>query len=210
MKISGKIYRVSQCRSQEVNENVFQSELLALMQVIPFGKKGLEIGIGSGIFAEQLNIEFGIDPSENMLALARERGRIVVKGVAENLPYPDASFDYTAFITSLCFVENPEKAIREACRILKPDGDIIIALIDKDTPFGQSLAIGKEQSKFYKDAYFFSIPEIINLLETVHFKITFIYQTLVNPSNNIDIEQPIRGYGKGSFVVIKGKKTDTR
>lgn len=194
----------------KINENMFQSELLALMQVIPFGKKGLEIGIGSGIFAEQLNIEFGIDPSENMLAFARKRGRIVVNGVAENLPYPDASFDFAAFITSLCFVENPEKAIREAFRILKPDGDIIIAIIDKDTPFGQSLEIGKEQSKFYKDAYFFSIPEIIKLLETIHFKITCIYQTLVNPNNNNDIEQPIKGFGKGSFVVIKGKKTDAR
>lgn len=110
----------------------------------------------------------------------------------------------------ICFVGDPENGIMEAHRVLKPDGEIIIVFIDKDTPFGQSLKIGKEQSKFYKDANFFSIPEIINLLETVHFRITCIYQTLVNTNNNNDIEQPIKGYGKGSFVVIKGEKTDTR
>ncbi len=46
------------------NEITFQSELLALKQVVPIGKKGIEIGIGSGIFAAKLNIQFGVDPSE--------------------------------------------------------------------------------------------------------------------------------------------------
>jgi hypothetical protein len=38
------------------NKILFQSELLALKQVVPVDKKGVEIGIGSGIFAEQLGI----------------------------------------------------------------------------------------------------------------------------------------------------------
>lgn len=39
------------------NGNLFQSELLALKQVIPVGKEGIEIGISSGIFAEKLGIK---------------------------------------------------------------------------------------------------------------------------------------------------------
>ncbi len=187
------------------NENLFLSELLALMKVIPFGKKGLEIGIGSGIFAEHLNIGFGIDPSENMLAIASKRGCNVVKGVAENLPFPDESFDFAAFITSLCFVNDPEKALLEASRILKPDGVIIIALIDKDSPLGKSLEKGKDRSKFYKHATFYSVPEIINLMETAQFKASCIYQTLQNPADN-NLENPIEGFGSGSFVVLKGQK----
>ena len=185
------------------NGNLFKSELLALKQVVPVEKEGIEIGIGSGIFAEKLGIKSGIDPSENMLAIARKRGRNVVKGVAENLPYSDASFDFAAFITSICFVDNPGKAILEAHRILKPKGEIIIAIIDKATTFGKFLEKGKEKSKFYKHANFFSASEIINLLESVHFKVTDIYQTLENPGNT-EIERPMEGYGKGSFVVIKG------
>lgn len=52
---------------------------------------------------------------------------------------------------------------------------------------------------------FFSVSEIINLLDAVRFNVTDIFQTLENPGNK-EIEQPIEGFGKRSFVVIKGKK----
>ena len=93
------------------NKFIFQSELLALKQVVPIGKKGVEIGIGSGIFAEILDIKFGIDPSDKMLDYAKQRKLSVTKGIAEDLPYPDHSFDFAAFITSICFIDNPEKAL---------------------------------------------------------------------------------------------------
>jgi len=112
------------------NELLFQSELLALKQVVPTNKKGIEIGVGSGLFAEKLNIKFGIDPSEKMLEFAKQRKIIVEKGVAENLPYTDNSFfNFAVFVTSICFVKNPEKAIKETYRVLNnnreiPFGDI--------------------------------------------------------------------------------------
>jgi len=147
------------------NENTFQSELLALKQVVPAGMTGIEIGIGSGIFAEQLDIKYGIDPSDKMLDYARRRNMTVVNGFAGNLPYHAESFDFATFITSRCFIENPEKAIREAHRILKPDGDVIIAFIDEVSALGQILEKGKNESKFYKYANFYSVPEIIELIE---------------------------------------------
>ncbi|MFW5886848.1 MAG: class I SAM-dependent methyltransferase [Bacteroidota bacterium] len=187
------------------NKTLFQSELLALKQVIPVDKTGVEIGIGSGVFAEQLGIRFGIDPSEKMLEYARKRTLKVQKGVAEELPYEAESFDYAAFITSICFVDNPLKAVREAYRVLKKEGGIIIAIIDKETPFGKFLESGKKKSRFYKDARFFSTDEIIKLLEKNSFKITNIFQTLKNLAATI-VENPVEGYGEGSFVVIKGTK----
>jgi len=53
------------------NETLFRSELLALKQVMPTNKKGIEIGVGSGIFAEKLHITWGVDPSVKMLELVR-------------------------------------------------------------------------------------------------------------------------------------------
>ena len=85
------------------NKILFQSELLALKQVVPVDKKGVEIGIGSGIFAEQFGIRFGIDPSEKMLEYAQKRGLDVQNGVAENLPYENESFDFALFVTAICF-----------------------------------------------------------------------------------------------------------
>lgn len=187
------------------NKTLFQSELLALRQVIPVGKKGIEIGIGSGLFAEQLGIHFGIDPSENMLEYARKRGIEVQIGVAEELPYFTESFDYAVLITSICFVENSQRAIEEVYRILKTEGVIVIAIIDKDTPFGKFLDEGKSKSRFYKNALFFSTQEIVSLLETNFFRVDRILQTFENPDSTI-IEDPTEGHGKGSFVIIKGTK----
>jgi len=188
------------------NENIFESELLALKRVVPTNKKGIEIGIGSGVFAEKLNIKFGIDPSENMLKLARQRNLIVDYGTAENLPYPDNSFDFAVFITSICFIDNPTKALYEAYRVIKHNGNLIIAFIDKKSCLGQTLIANKNNSKFYKTAKFYSVKEMISLIESADFKIDEIVQTLTNNSNTTEIEQPMEGFGKGSFVVIKGSK----
>ena len=187
------------------NGNLFQSELLALKQVIPADKKGLEIGIGSGIFAERLNIKFGIDPSENMLKLARQRNLNADYGTAENLPYFDNSFDFAVFITSICFIDNPSKAIQEAYRVIRQNGNLIIAFIDKESFLGQTLIAKKNDSKFYRIANFYSVKEMISLIESSNFIVSEIFQTLTNLKRT-EIEQPIKGFGKGSFVVIKGNK----
>ncbi|MDX9908442.1 MAG: class I SAM-dependent methyltransferase [Bacteroidales bacterium] len=187
------------------NELIFQSELLALKQVIPIEKVGIEIGVGSGIFAEKLNIKFGIDPSEKMLNYATQRKLTVKKGFAEDLPYPDKSFDFAVFITSICFVDNPEKAIKEAHRIIKDNGDIIIAFIDKESSLGKSLEREKEDNKFYRHAKFYSVSELTSMIVNNHFEITEIIQTLTETNLKIP-ENPMKGHGKGSFVVIKGRK----
>ena len=187
------------------NEVIFQSELLALKQVVPVGKKGVEIGIGSGIFAEKLDIKFGIDPSDKMLNYAKQRKLEVEKGFAENLPYPDSNFDFAVFITSICFIDNPEKALIEAHRIIKNKGDLIIAFIDKESALGKLFEKTKKDSRFYRYAKFYSVSEMTSMIVNNHFEITEIVQTVIKLNSNIP-ENPMKGHGKGSFVVIKGKK----
>lgn len=45
---------------------------------------------------------------------------------AEVLPYPEASFDAVVFTLVLCTVTNPDRALAEARRVLKPDGRLIV------------------------------------------------------------------------------------
>ena len=73
----------------EKHASQYQSEILALRKAIPKNKNGIEIGVGTGIFAQLLNIKFGIEPSENMLRLAEQRGIKVFRAVAEKLPIED-------------------------------------------------------------------------------------------------------------------------
>ena len=144
-----------------------------------------------------------------MLNYVRQRNLEVKKGVAENLPYSDNNFDFALFMTSICFVENTAKAIEETHRILQNNGEIIIAIIDRKSSLGQILERNKNESKFYKHATFFSVQEIIEMIELGGFVITEIYQTLTSENIKI-IEQPTKGYEKGSFVVIKGIKAGNK
>lgn len=54
----------------ERHNTAFQTELLAIKQAIPFHKKGIEIGVGTGRFAEYFGITDGVEPSENMAQIA--------------------------------------------------------------------------------------------------------------------------------------------
>ncbi|MCL5421239.1 MAG: hypothetical protein M1461_02025 [Nitrospirae bacterium] len=59
---------------------LFKLEVRAVKAVMKNIKRPfLEIGVGTGRFAEALDIGFGIDPSTDMLRLAKERGIKVKK-----------------------------------------------------------------------------------------------------------------------------------
>ena len=69
--------------------------------------------------------------------IARQRGIEAIAGVAEALPFDDAQFDFALMITTICFLNDIKNAFREAYRVLKPDGCLIIGFIDKDSPLGK-------------------------------------------------------------------------
>jgi SAM-dependent methyltransferase len=190
---------------------VFQSELAALRKAIPFTGRGMEVGIGSGIFAKPLGIKDGVDPSLTMRLKAKERGIHPVDGVAENLPYPDKSYDFALMITTICFVDDVIQSFKEVHRVLKRDGKFIIGFVDKNSPVGKNYLKNKDKSLFYNDAIFFSTEEVYRYLRENYFTIETTYQTVFGMLDEITEEQkPLMGYGKGSFVVIKAKKSTNK
>ena len=125
---------------------VYLSEIAAVRHFIPSSGLGMEIGMGSGQFALPLKIPFGIDPSENMLKLAQQKGIIVLKGVAEFLPFKNSIFDFALMVTTICFVDDLNIAFQEARRILKSDGTFTIGLVDRNSPLGANLS-GTKRAK---------------------------------------------------------------
>ena len=194
---------------QWFNDNyfVYLSELEAIRKALRTSGKGVEIGVGSGLFASALDITEGCDPSATMRAKAIERGINAIDGIAENLPYEDKSFDNALMVTSICFVDNPQQSIHEIHRILKPHGELIIGFVDKESPVGLEYLKNKEKSLFYKDANFYSTENIYKLLWEYDFTIKKTYQTVFGKFQQIkEIQQSENGYGKGSFIVIKAQK----
>ncbi|MDA8155125.1 MAG: class I SAM-dependent methyltransferase [Actinomycetota bacterium] len=189
------------------NRFAYQSELEAIRPLLPGQGDGLEIGVGSGRFAAPLGIKNGIEPSEAMGAIASQRGINVTNGVAEALPFNDSMFDFALMVTTICFVDNPGLAVKEAYRVLKPGGALIIGLIDKDSPLGAFYQAHKNESVFYGPATFYSVDEVVAFLKDTGFTDFRIVQTLfTNPADLKSIEPAKEGRGEGSFVVVKAVK----
>jgi ubiquinone/menaquinone biosynthesis C-methylase UbiE len=187
------------------NKNIYSSELNAIKGLIPSDKFGVEIGVGTGRFALPLGIKVGVEPSKKMAEISRNRGIQVFKGVAEQLPFNNKIFDFILSVTTICFVDDIKKSFKEAYRVLKNEGYIIVGFVDKESDLGKQYQIKRTKSKFYKDATFYSTKEVIDLLRKTNFKKIVIRQT-VFPSRNDRRDLVEDGYGKGNFVIIKGLK----
>ena len=96
----------------------------------------LELGIGGGLnlsFYNSLEVSRveGVDPSDELRALAERAPRAlglevsIAKGVAEDLPFEDKSFDTVVCTFTLCSVHTPQAALAEARRVLKPGGTFL-------------------------------------------------------------------------------------
>lgn len=89
----------------------------------------LEIGAGTGLnlAAYPLGAEVvTAEPDAAMCARLRARGAPrVVQAKAEALPFDDASFDVVVSTLVLCTVGDPGVALREARRVLRPDGRLV-------------------------------------------------------------------------------------
>ena len=67
----------------------------------------------------------GLDQSADMLRAAQDRNGTfagLVRGRAERLPFPDASFDHVTFTYLLRYVDDPAATLRELARVLRPGG----------------------------------------------------------------------------------------
>jgi ubiquinone/menaquinone biosynthesis C-methylase UbiE len=188
------------------NLNIFHSELEAVRNFLPKQGRGIEIGVGTGRFAKELGIEYGIEPSEAMAMFARDRGIKVTIANAENLPYDDESFDYAIMVAVDPFVEDIEKVYREIFRILEKGGKLIVGTLHKDGEIAQKYSVMTDNG-VYKNALFHSVSETLQQLKSNGFTKFNTCQTLANQQPE-KVEMPIAGHDKGSFVAIEAVKTN--
>jgi SAM-dependent methyltransferase len=96
------------------------------------GIKYCDVGCGAGLAALLASDRgadvSGIDAAEGLLEIARERvaGANFFLGDLEQLPFPDGTFDLVTGFNAFQFAANPVAALREAKRISKPSGRIIV------------------------------------------------------------------------------------
>jgi SAM-dependent methyltransferase len=191
----------------EKNRWVYEAELRAVKAMMPTGGHGLEIGVGTGRFAEPLGIKIGVDPSKRMREIAQKKGIRVLEGVAERLSFDDSRFDFVLIVTTICFVDDISKALLETYRILSDKGVLIIGFVDRNSKMGKTYLKRRKENVFYKEATFFSVDELVEYMNQAGFTDLRFNQTIFGILAETGEDEPVKtGYGKGSFVVIRGRK----
>jgi len=116
------------------------------------GRKVVDIGCGTGrtaaALAERGARVWGVEPSPEMAALARERLSKVKSAPAEHLPFKDGWFERAVMQLVIHLLDRPQ-AFAEARRVLAPDGRLVVVTFDM-THF----------ERYWLNEYFPSIEEL--------------------------------------------------
>lgn len=204
------------------NRNIFEAEFLAEKELFPGSENSVSIGVGSGLFASRLGIKKGVEPSENMANLARERGIDVKIGRAEKIPYENETFKTVLLSTVLSYCDDPLKALQESYRILKKDGYIVVSFLSREGSYSMLYDLARLEQKFdpvrapehpyplkfIKGASWMSTENVKKMLTKTKFADLEFVQTLTKHPHysNDEIEKPIPGYQKGDYIVIRARK----
>jgi len=116
------------------------------------GMNVCDVAIGTGLVADgalkvigESGTLIGVDPSPEMMRFARQKlGVQTVRGIAEKLPFDDATFDFLSMGYALRHIEDLNVAFREFRRVLKPGGRLCILEITRPNS-----ALGRAALKFY-------------------------------------------------------------
>ncbi len=108
----------------------------------------LDIGCGTGVFAERLREAmptakiWGMDLVAGMLARGAERWKThaahvqPVQGDSEHLPFDSGAFDVVTCANSFHHYPRQDRAVAEMCRVLKPGGRLLLIDGYRDAPWG--------------------------------------------------------------------------
>ena len=154
---------------------VRETELNLLMESLApqKGETILDAGCGTGIFTTDFLEKgpkiVGMDISPKMLEVASHKAKefdfLPVKGNILDLPFLDDYFDKVISNTAIEFIGDGEKAVRELFRVLKPGGTLVIATLNRLSPWAQERTdrAKRGETDLYDKAYFRSPKELLGL-----------------------------------------------
>ena len=168
----------------------------------------LEVGVGTGFFAQRVGVEYGLDPSINMLFKAAERGVEVVQGIGEQLPFRGMVFGSVLLVVTLCFVDSPSLVLAESARVVRRGGDVVACIVPRDSSWGRKyVEEAKRGHVFYSRARFYTVREVYEMmkeagLEAVEAKGVLGFKPWERPYP----EKPSSNIVDKGFVCIRGVK----
>lgn len=141
------------------------------------GRRVLDVGCGDGTYSllacQAGGRVIGVDISSAMLAAARRRAQTQCPGAiewyqasADRLPFKSQVFDIVMAVTTLCFVEDPRRAVLEAARVLHPGGRLILGELGRYSLWALSRRIRAWLgASTWRNARFWTTRELRRLVE---------------------------------------------
>lgn len=120
-------------RAADPRQHLLWRDFLSRAPHVP-GARVLEVGCGTGIISAKITEipgvaeVVGVDPAPGFIQRARHREPSLRFEVADGrtLPFDKATFDGVVFATTLCHVPEPQLALAEARRVLRPGGYLLV------------------------------------------------------------------------------------
>ncbi len=125
------------------------------------GKRVLDVGCGVGMYLQAMAAfsgpVYGVDIDGQRAAQAHEVLPNIVVAPAERLPFTQSSFDVVLLHEVIEHVEDDRRAIQEACRVLAPEGRMVIFAPNRLYPL-------ETHGVFWRGRYHFGNVPLINWL----------------------------------------------
>lgn len=188
-------------------KQVFEAEKNAVNHMIPQQGLGVEIGAGTGVFAESLTTEHRtvicIDPSAEMLRNAKKRDLPCILGFGDYLPLRKALIDFSYMITVLEFLNEPNRLFREIKYNSKENHVFSVLFINTESSWGDLYRdIGAKGDTVFQHAKLYSLETVSMMLKEVGYKISDAKGTLNSAPTDQEIDTKLIEPSEKSGVLI--------
>lgn len=140
----------------------------------------LDLGTGSGRFGADAGADVGLDPARELLRLAADRMPSVILGVAEAVPIRDGSLGAVLSVAVFEFLPDPETAMREVARTLRPGGRFVVGFFPRGSAWALAYAEqGRDEGSVFHGAHFFTLDELWRLAATAGLSSDGVRSTLL-------------------------------
>jgi ubiquinone/menaquinone biosynthesis C-methylase UbiE len=169
--------------SHPQGRQILEAEVKTINKMIPQKGIGLEIGSGTGIFAESLGRTerpiICLDPSKEMLSRAVGRSKYNVLGSGEQIPLRSA-IDFTYMVAVIEFLEDPIRVFMEV-KQATGEGSLIILFINADSTWGMFYKeLGLKGDPVFRHAKLYNLENVVRLLQDSGYKIQKMIGTLTS------------------------------
>ncbi len=186
---------------------VLETELKTLDILIPGTGVGMEIGAGTGIFAESLTSDARtivcMDPSIGMLRRTSEKGLPAVLAQGERPPIRERCLSFAYFVTVLEFVEEPSAVLGGAKGALRNGSPVVVLTINRESPWGTLYErLRDEGNPIFSVARLYDFEEARAFIKAAGLEVTEAFGTLTSGPNEPEAgdERVMPGSSAGVFL----------